>query len=251
MNEPLKKTDLVVENPVVSNSSKDTGYIFNLTEEQIVRIIYFFGARKNSVKALKSGSGSRVENFTDIELKTLKTILSWFNLLPANDDKNELKRAYKSLIVKFKNIMDFLRTRPAFITKEIYDALKSGGYERVLTNVIMVVDENRKLVPRVVDSSYKENIVPIGKAESLVWEIQNIALDKIYTILQYMSIKDIKKANLGIKSKALRDIYSMYHMSKIGNKNPNLTLLNLKINLSSQEEKMKSYQDYLIKNRES
>jgi len=250
--EQIKSTDLVIENPKVSKrADSDTGYIFGLNEEQIVKIIYFFGARKNAVKALKTGSGSRLESFTDIELKTLKTILGWLDLLPANDDKEELKKAYKALVIKFKNILDFLRTRPAFITKEIHDALKSGGYERVLKNVILVVDENRKVVPRVVDSSVKEMIPPIGKADSLLWEIQNVALDKIYTILQFISPKDIKKANLGMKSKALRDIFSMYHMSKIGNKNPNLTLLNLKVQLSSQEEKLKSYQDYLIKNRES
>lgn len=247
----IKPTDLIVESPKVSKRSTSSDYIFGLSEEQVVKIIYFFGARKNAVKAMKTGSGSRLDSFTDIELKTLKMILGWLDMLPANDDKEELKKGYKALVIKFKNILDFLRTRPAFITKDIHDALKSGGYERVLKNVILVVDENRKVVPRVVDSSMKAMIPPIGKADSLLWEIQNIALDKIYTILEFISVKDIKKANLGMKSKALRDIFAMYHMSKIGNKNPNMTLLNLKVQLSSQQEKLKSYQDYLIKNREN
>lgn len=251
-NKKLKETDLIVEDPkIVSGLKSDTGYIFNLTEEQVVKIIYFFGARKCAVKAIGTGSGSRLNTFTDIELKTLKMVLGWLGLLPADESEAELKKAYRALVVKFKNILDFLRARPAFITDEIYKALKQGGYERVLKNVIMVVDENRRVVPKVVDSTVKENIPPIGKADQLIWEIQNISLDKILTILQFITPKDIKKANLGVKSKALRDIFAMYHMSKINNKNPNLTLFNLNVYTSSQEEKLRSYQQYLTKNRES
>jgi hypothetical protein len=248
----IEKTDIVIEDPVIennSNNSENTGYIFNLTEEQIVRIIHFFASRRNTAKALKTGSGSRLDNLTAGEMAALKEILSWFGIKPYRN--SDLKKAYKTLVARFKMILEWLKVRPAFITTEIHKALEEGGYKRTLKNVVLVVDKDRKVVPKVVTGGGKNVMPPIGKADQMLWEIQNMTLDKIMLILESIKPKDIKNAGLGVKSKALRDMFSMYHMSRLNNKNPNLTLVNFNVYQADKDEKLKVYQAYINRNKEN
>lgn len=250
--EEIKPTDIYTQNKVafVKTLKNTTGYPDNLTPEQICRLIYFFGARKLDKKAagVTALGKNFVDKFSEAEQLALKDYFKWFGYeVP---DKRAFKASYNALTIKFKNILEFLRTHPAYITPEIYQAIKTGGYDHVISNVVLVIDENRKVVPRLVDSNFKKDVIPLGQMETMMWQIQSTSLEKMKMILDNITIKDIKKANLGVKSKALRDIYAMIHMIRQANKNPNLTLINLNINASGTKEKLATYSEYLVKNKE-
>ncbi len=232
---------------LVKSAGAKSGYIFDLDADKICRLIYFFGSRKFSSKALGRG-GSKTSQFTSMEKTALKYFFDWFGLI-WSDDHYEFSKSYTMLTVRFRQVLDFLKKRPAFVTRDVYNACKHCGYPKVVDAVVFVIDENRNIVPRTVTPTKGQETVPIGQAESLMWNIQNIALDKMLLVLQSITPKDIRRANLGMKSKSLRDIYSMYHMSKLNNKNPNMTLINLNISSSEPSQKTMAYQNYIQRNR--
>jgi hypothetical protein len=233
----------------VKESVSKTGYPFNLSESQVVRLIYFFGARKLAGRAL-TGGRPKVTEFNSTDLKALHVLFDWFGYGKPKE-MDERRKSYQMCVINFKNMLVFLKTRPAFVTRYIYNALKICGYENALRNIIVVVDKSGKITTRLVAEQHKKNIVPIAQADKLLWEIQNVSLDKMMMVLQSITYKDVLKANLGMKSKALRDIFSMYHMSKLNNKNPNMTLVNVNVNSADPQEKMNALSAYVIKNRES
>lgn len=252
MAKQLAETDRLIDGKIamVKSFKNETGYPDNLTQDQVVRLIYFFGSRKSSSKAIKSG-GSKIADFTSTELMFLKECFKWFGYaVKEAGDNAQTKIAYRGIIIKFKKLLAFLRARPGFITKPIHDALQSGGYDSVMKNIVMVVDEHRNVVPRVITDTEKKNVVPIGKMDTMLWEFQNIAMDKLMMIVEAITPNDIKKANLGGKSKALRDIYSVVHMARQANKNPNMTLISLNVGQSDAKEKMSTFSAYVQKNRE-
>ena len=249
MAEELQTTDKVVENPLTVRSHKNvTGYPFDLTPEEVMRLIYFFGSRKASAKAM-NGPGGKLENFTANELSFLKECFGWFGFVAKTSD--ERRAAYRAVIIRFRTVLAFLRDHPAFLTKEIRDACEEHGYKRVLKNIVMVVDEHGQVKPRVVTDSEKKHIIPIGKMDTMLWDFQNVALDKLKMIVDSITFADVKKSNLGAKSKAMRDIYSVIHMARQANKNPNMTLVNINVNADDTKQKMKSYTDYIARNRDS
>ena len=245
----LKKEDLVIENPIneAASSGEDTGYPFNLTEDQVTKLIFFFAARRNASKAM-SGAAAPTRDFTADESRMVKRIFGWFGFVA--EQPIERMAAYKAVTNRFKTICDFLRNHPAYITVEIKKALEEGGYKRILSNIVMVVDKDGHVKPRVVTTSEKTVRPPIGQLDALMWEFQNVALDKLRMIIDSIDYKDVKKSNLGMKSKALRDIYSVIHMVRLGNKNPNMTLVNINVNGSEPKDKLAAYSTYVSKNRE-
>jgi hypothetical protein len=251
--EELKPTDIVTENKVafVKTLKNQTGYPDNLTAEQICRMIYFFGARKLARKAVRVDGrfNTLSSKLLTSEKLAIGEIFKWYGY--KTPDERSFSAAYNAVTIKFKEILAFLKAHPAFITTEIYQALQTAGYTKAIQNVVLVIDENRKVVPRLVNEKSKTEIAPLGKMETLLWEIQSTSLDKLMMILQNITIKDIQRANLGSKAKALRDIYAMVHMAKQTNKNPNLTLINLNVNTAEPKEKLGAYSDYLAKNRET
>ena len=246
--EPIKPSDLFTDSKVafVSSLKDETGYPFGLKEDQIIRLIYFYGARRLDGNA--NTLRKKVENFSRGELMALNTMWGWFGMAPA--DLLERKGAYRKLNNNFKVILDFLKRRPAFVTNNIFNALKDAGYGTVTSALVYVVDKegNRKL--RLATPQGTKEQVPIGKVDSMLWDIQNTSLDKIKLLIDSISVDDIKKANLGMKSKALRDIFSMYHMSRLSAKNQNLTLINMNINDTEAKEKLQGYSQYIQKNRQ-
>lgn len=251
--EPISKGDVIVGDPdtvrVIKTIKNTTGYPYNLCQDQIVRIIYFFGSRKLSTKALKSSNKS--SNFTSNELSALKIFMEWVGLNEFDwKDTKELSKYYQMFIIKFKTILGFIKTHPAYVTKEIYSALKVAGYENVTRSIIFVVNDKRQLVPRLLSNSEQKVAPPLVKMDALQWELQAISLDKMMMIIQSITPDDIRRANLGMKSKAFRDIHAAYHMSKLGNKNPNLALVNINVNTSEPAEKLKTYSQYITRNRE-
>jgi hypothetical protein len=241
----LKKEDLVVENPVPEGSHLDTGYPFKLTDLQVLKLIYFFSARRAASKAL--GNASAVRDFTTDENSLLKTFFQWFGFSASNDI--EKRAAYRAVTFKFRAVYNFLKSHPAYITPGIKQALEEGGYQAALKNIVMVVGEDGKIQPRVVSHGTEKRLPPIGQLDSLMWEFQNVALDKLRMIVDNITLKDVKKSNLGMKSKALRDMYAVIHMVRLGNKNPNLTLVNVNVN-AEPKDKLAAYGAYLQKNRE-
>jgi hypothetical protein len=243
-------TDKIIDAKAVFVQSlrDDTGYPFNLHEEQIVRMVYFFGSRKFSNKAAKNANSTKVE-LTGQEKLALKDFFEWFGLRPTNPSEHD--SCYRSIIVKFKQTLDFLKRRPAFITRPIYNALTTCGYGNVVKSVVPVVDKYGRVGLRSIGKADDpKKMVPITQMDSLLFEIQNIGLDKIMLIMQSITPSDIKKATLGNKSKAIRDLYSMIHMARQSNKNPNLMLTQININSSDPMEKLKSYGNYITKNRD-
>jgi len=246
--EAIKASDLFTDSKVAFvNSLKDeTGYPFGLSEDQIIRLIYFYGARRLDGNA--NTLRKKVENFSRGELMALNTMWGWFGMAPA--DLSERKGAYRKLNMNFKTILDFLKRRPAFVTNNIFQALKLAGYGTVTSALVYVVDKegNRRL--RLATPTGTREQVPIGKVDTMMWDIQNVSLDKIKLIIDSISPEDIKKSNLGMKSKALRDIFSMYHMSRLQNKSQNLSLINVNIHDSDAKEKLSSLSQYIQKNRQ-
>jgi hypothetical protein len=256
MTEDVKPSDIPVDGKprVVKDFNNATGYPFELDEDRVVRLIYFFGSRKCSVKAMKKsgglqGNATKVANFSSSERKVTDEAFGWFGF--AYSSPTEQSAAYRALTLRFKAVLAFLRQRPAFITTDIRTALKTAGYESVLRNVVMVMNENREYVPRLVDDGQKKNIIPLGKMEMQMWDFQNLLSDKMKLIIESITLTDIKHANLGIKSKALRDLYSVMHMARMGTKNPNLSLINVNINADGVKSKMQAISNYVQKNRES
>lgn len=250
--EELQDTDTVVPDDLIietKTTTGKTGYPFDLSEEQIIRIIYFFGSRKLQAKAAKHSS--QTSKFTATEQVALKHIFDWFNFAPANNE-DEFKKCYNSVCLKFKGVLSFLRNHPAFVTKPLYDACNIAGYKNFMKPIIWVKTDTGEIRPRAVaPEQSKSSLAPIGQIDSMLWNIQSVAMDKMQMILMAITPKDINSANLGMKSKALRDIFAMYHMSRLQNKNPNMTLINLQVNTASPHEKMTTYSNYLTKNRDS
>lgn len=230
----------------------NTVYPFNLGEREVVRLIYFFGARKASTKYSKKGNSGGTGSgavYNGYEEHFLKDASDWFKL--KCDNLEDQKKVMTTLAIRFKVVLMFLRARPGFITKDIFDALETGGYKSYTKAIVLTVDGKGGIQPKVMnDSGNKDSTPPIARAEMSVWELQNTAMDKMQMILQSVTMKDVKKANLGMKSKALRDIFTMFHMSKSQNKNPNLTLVNVNVGESNQKTKLNAYNAYLSKNRE-
>lgn len=250
----IKPTDIYTENKVafVKSLKDQTGYPNNLTPEQVVRLIYFFGARKLAKRSIGSNirksSLSLFSKLSSLEKRAIEEIFKWYGY--ETPDERAFYSAYNAITIKFKEILTFLRVHPAYVTTEIYQALQTAGYANVIKNIVLVIDENRKVVPRIIAEKSKKEIAPLGQMETLLWEIQSMSLDKLKMILENITLKDIKKANLGSKAKALRDIYAMLHMAKQGNKNPNMTLINLNVNTAEPKEKLLTYSAYLTRNRE-
>jgi len=249
----IQPDDIITENKVafVKTLKEQTGYPHNLEPEQVVRLIYFFGARKLARKSIdvKGQSVVFADKFTASEKKALEHFFKWYGF--ATPDNRAFAAAYKALTARFKQLITFLRFHPAYITVEIYQALKTAGYEQSIKNIVLAIDKNRKIVPRLAEGPSKNTVHPLGKMETMLWNIQAVSLEKIQMILNSISVKDIKKATLGNKAKSLRDIYSMLHMVKQGNKNPNMTLINLNVNTAEPKDKLRSYSNYINKNRET
>jgi hypothetical protein len=246
--EEIKEGERVVAEGVVRRPEfkQTTGYPYNLSEEQIVRMIYFFGSRRLKGKAL-----GRVEGDFGFDKEELRLIYYFFNILGIQcESQDKFKTAYRFLRNVFKNVIQFLRTKPAYLTKPIYDACKVCGYQSVYKNVVLVLDDKGNLVPRLAASENVKKVIPIGNVENLLWEIQNVTLDKMLLIAQSISPKDIRKANLGMKSKAFRDLFAAFHMARLQQKNPNLTLVNVNVNTSDSTEKLKVLSAYVQRNRE-
>jgi len=248
----VKPTDIITENKIafVKKLNNQTGYPNDLTPEQIVRLIYFFGARKLARKSIRGDGVTKMlfDKLSSIEREGIDKIFKWFGYTAP--DKRSFASAYNAVTIKFKEVLTFLRTHPAYITTEIFQAIQTAGYSNAIKNIVLVIDENRKVVPRIINESSKSKVAPLGKMETLLWEMQSMSMDKLMMILQNITIQDIKKANLGSKAKALRDIYAMLHMAKQGNKNPNMTLINLNVNTAEPKEKLVAYADYISRNKE-
>lgn len=232
------------------DSSAGHDYPFGLSEMQIVRIIYFYGSRRSVAKAAKKKLAPLSE-MSRTELKILKEFCEWFGLdWQFNDD---YWKAYKMLNMKFKAICSFLKHRPGYVTTQIYRAFKECGYVNVIQSIVWVLNENKQLVPKiakVMDAHASSKMVPVARMEQTLWNIQNTSLDKMQMILESITLNDIKKANLGMKSKAFRDIFAAYHMARIQNKTPNQALINLEIHTAEPTEKLNVFAAYLNKNRE-
>lgn len=252
--EELKQSDIYLgdQKSVFVKTLKDTtGYPSNLTDNQVVRLIYFFGAKKLSRKSVNTNAmiGSHQTTMLTTEKMAMEEIFKWYGFTAP--DERGFASAYKAVTMKFKQLLDFLRAHPAYITPEIYQALQTAGYSKTIQNIVLAIDENRKVVPRLVNESSKTMVAPLGRMESMLWDLQSVSMDKLMLIINSITPKDIKAANLGSKSKALRDIYSMLHMVRMANKNPNTTLINLNVNTAEPREKLVSYSAYLSKNREA
>ncbi len=248
---PIQEDDIYSEEKIrlINNIKNDTGYPDGLNSNQIVRLIYYFGSRKMAAKSRKHQEGVFKKGYAQWEKDCLEDFFSWYGITYEN--KEQFEAGVKMLSIKFRNLLLFLKKRPAFVTKDIYDALKNAGYNNIIKNVVFVIDKNRNVVPRLAeDNRQGKETIPFGKMEATLWDIQNLALDKMLLIIQNITPKDIKKANLGMKSKALRDIYAMFHMSRLNQNNPNLSLVNLEIHTSAPEDKLKVYNTYISNNRE-
>lgn len=255
MNITIQDRDTVIENNAhfVKELRNITGYPFNLTEDQIVRIIYFFGSRRCSAKAAartldRSKVKDKEHKFALGEIEALKEFFHWFGYI--TDTNAKWFAAYKSFISRFKKTLDFLREHPAYVTKNIYQALETAGYKKILQSIILVADEHGQVQTRTAEEGSGKQPIPLGKIESLIWDIQNITVDKIYALIQAITPKDMQKANLGSKSKAARDLMAMLHMIRQGSKNPNLTLTQINIGSSDSKEKLSAFHAYTQRNRE-
>lgn len=242
------------EQPVLVKTFKtDTGYPSNLTENQIVRLIYFFGARKLSTKSFRQegktdGKSTRPAQFGPLEKEFLKEAFNWFGFVSKTPD--QFAAGYRAIILRFRAILAFLKQRPGYITPEIHQALQAGGYKSVLRNIITVMDENRNVALRLANSD-SSHPAPIGRLESELWEFQNTLTDKLKMIIESITPADLRRANLGMKSKALRDLYSVMFMAKKDSKNPNQVLVNVNIQGSDTKTKLQIVSAYAARNRES
>ena len=183
-----------------------------------------------------------------MEKDFLKEAYGWFGFVAGNPA--QFASSYRAVILRFKALLSFLKQRPAYITPDIHHALQTAGYKNVLRNVVMVMNEQGEMMPRLIASDSKRP-VPLGRLESDMLEFQNILSDKLLMIIQSITPADIAKANLGIKSKAARDLYSVVHLSRLQNKPMNPTLIGINISTSSVGEKLKGRYRYNIRNREA
>lgn len=227
---------------------EDTGkseYPFDLTEVQIVRILHFFGVRKSETAIM-----GRDKPFTDFDRLFLTDAFSWFNLtVAAREDE---KKAYKIVTLNLKQILEFLKKRPAYVTRDIYLACLASNYASVTSIIAFSVDEHGNFVPRMTGNASKRsvNVVPLGKMEAVLWNIQNLAVDKMQMILQNINMSDLRKANLGMKSKAFRDIFAAFHMARLQNKSPNQTLVNLQIHTAEPADRLRVFSQTVQHNRD-
>ncbi|MDE2233737.1 MAG: hypothetical protein KGJ90_06570 [Patescibacteria group bacterium] len=249
--EEVKSTDLKIEPEQIRFEPKDkTGYPYGLAEEQIIKMIYFFGGRKLMFKA--KGHAAMTKDFTTDELSMVKEMMGWFRI-KMWENGQQRRDNYREIVLRFKVTCDFLKRRPAFVTYEMYKALEQGGYKSVIQGIVWVMNEDGKLVPRApargITPQGDKKTTPFNDMEGLFWEIQGVGLDKIKMIMDSITVKDVQKANLGMKSKAIRDLYSMIHMARISNKNPNMTLVNMNINTAAPEDKLKAFTNWSGRNR--
>ena len=228
---------------------QDTGkseYPFDLTEIQVVRIIHFFGARKAETAVM-----GRDKPFTPFDKLFLKDAFSWFNLtIQAREDE---RKAYNIVTLNLKKLLDFLKKRPAFVTRDIYLACKASNYQTVTSVIAFVTDEYGNFIPKMLGGSHRRsvNVAPLGKMEAVLWNIQNMAVDKMQMILQNITPTDVRKANLGMKSKAFRDIFAAFHMARLQNKSPNQTLVNLQIHTAEPADRLRVFSQTVQHNRDN
>lgn len=251
MAELIEDTDKVVEGRVLkvhSLADSEEGYPFGFDEEQVIKLIYFFGSRKASAKAL-DGTSTGTKAFTSQEKIALERIFAWMGFKPENP--LQYKASYSAVCARFKVMLSFLKERPAFVTTEIYKACEECGYKNAIKGIVMAVDKEGNVKPKIIPASTPERAVPLAKAEMMLWDLQNTTLDKLKLLAESISPADIKKANLGMKSKAMRDLFSVLHMLKLQTKNPNMTLINLQVNTATGQDKLSAYSSYISKNRES
>ena len=231
----------------IKDEYTDTGkseYPFDLSENQIVRIIHFFGVRKIETK---DGGPA----FTDFDRIFFRDAYSWLNLQEQN--REDEKKAYKLFCLNFKQILEFLKKRPAFVSRDIYMACRDSGYRSVTSVIAFSTDEHGNWVPRMTGGVSKRsvNVVPLGKMEAVLWNIQNLAVDKMQMILQEIKVADVRKANLGMKSKAFRDIFAAFHMARLQNKSPNQTLVNLQIHTAQPADRLRVFSQTVQHNRDN
>jgi hypothetical protein len=228
---------------------QDTGkseYPFDLSESQVARLIFFFGARKGETAVM-----GRDKPFTDFDKEFLTDAFGWFNLtIQARED---IRKAYNIVTLNFKKILDFLKKRPAYVTRDIYLACKAGNYATVTSVIAFVTDEHGNFIPKMTGGSHRRsiNVVPLGKMEAVLWNIQNMAVDKMQLILQNITPTDVKRANLGMKSKAFRDIFAAFHMARLQNKSPNQTLVNLQIHTADPADRLRVFSQTVQHNRDN
>lgn len=245
----LEATDTVILDDVVKRvpTHLETGYPDNLTEEQVVAIIMFFGGKRALDKSF-SVPGARARQYTREETIAINRIFSWFSIVA--ETPVQRKAGLRMVAGKFKVLLTFLKSSPAYITPEIHKALSEYGYNSVLKAIVTVVDKEGRVRHRVTTPKQKKNIIPLGQMDAMLWNFQNVALSKLQMIVDHITMDDVKKSNLGMKSKALRDIFSVIHMARLGNKNPNMTLFQVNVNTADSKEKLSSYSAYVTKNRE-
>ena len=246
--------DIEVEESAISEDIqmipyKDTGkseYPFDLTEEQTTRLIFFFGARKGETAKM-----GRDKPFTDFDRTFLVDAYSWFNLTIQARESERV--AYNLITLNFKKILDFLKKRPAFVTRDMYLACKAGNYTTVTSVIAFTTDEHGNFVPKITGSvgNRSMNVVPLGKMEAVLWNIQNMAVDKMQMILQNITPTDVRRTNLGMKSKAFRDIFAAFHMARLQNKSPNQTLVNLQIHTAEPADRLRVFSQTVQHNRDN
>lgn len=245
----FQKTDTLIDanKTFLADVKKQTPYPYNLNEGQVCQLIYFFGARKLDKRASDIQSTGTMK-FSLMEELALKKFYKWFRFV--TDTERERKAAYRALCSRFKLIMFGLRRNPAYITWDIYNALTTCGYTNALRNVITVVDESgEKRLRLATENARPADLPPVGKLDQQFWEFQNISWDKLLMIIRNITPADIKKATLGNKSKAIRDIFSALTMAKAQSKSPNMSLTQININTNDSKEKLKGFSGYITKNR--
>lgn len=251
MAKELEEKDIVVGNTLTIKRQKkkedDEGYPFGLTHDQVVKLIYFYGSRRATKKM--RGAATKKVAFSTGEKRFVDDAFEWFGFAPG-ENFTERNKAYMAMGFHFKEIQRWLKKHPAFITTDIHEALNECGFGNVLKNIVLVVDENRNIVPRVINPASRKDAIPLAQAETLMWEFQNIAMDKLMMIVRSIDPRDLKKATLGGKAKALRDIGALLHMQRSTNRNPNMALININVGASDSKEKLQSYNAYITKNRE-
>ena len=251
----IRPSDRVAKRRVVraQRLSEQTGYPGGLSADQVCSLVLFYVGRRALTQS-KMIRPLGVLAFTREEVMAVRGFAKWWGFEVPKEvmDKKGLKPVYMAICGKYKGIIDFLKTHPAYVTHPIYEALKAGNYKSVISNIVFVTDELGNTVPRIARAGAEgpRAITPVGQTEALLWEIQGVAMDKLMMVMRSITLKDIEKSTLGMKAKALRDIYSVVHMARIGVKSPNLTLVQMNVNRAEGKDKLKGFSGYVNKNRE-
>ena len=99
--EELKLEDQVVGRTREVRDHVESGYPYNLKEEEVEKLIYFFGARRMGSKVFGGGS-SKTRDFTTDEKRMLDKIFVWFGFSATNP--TERIAAYRAVCSRFKTI---------------------------------------------------------------------------------------------------------------------------------------------------